>query len=144
MAAFEIFIDVSHDEFERASSVGVLPMVLSEIIASVADQAALLDFSENAGHDITYNGALVGNWAYRDLVKVSLTGFVGSFDTRKKIAAIKAVRNLSGLGLKESKDLVEEIDNSLTRVDLPGRYDPDKASAFETEMAVAGYAVKIN
>ena len=34
------------------------------------------------------------------------------FGTRKKIQAIKSVRELTGLGLKESKEYVDDIDKS--------------------------------
>ena len=146
MPSFEINIDTGHRVFEAASGLDIMPRVMSELIGAIADQALLLDYTESARHDISYKGEVVGEWMFRDLVGISLTGFIGSYDTRKKIAAIKAVRSLPGLGfgLKESKDLVEEIDNSLVPVSVPGRYDPDIARAFETEMAIAGYAVKIS
>ena len=54
-----------------------------------------------------------------------------------KINAIKAVRGISGLGLREAKDLVELSD--LQTVLVPGAYSTTQAMTFRNEMKSFGY-----
>lgn len=64
---------------------------------------------------------------------VELTSFGGN-----KIAVVKIVKNLTGLGLKEAKDLVESAPKNI----LEG-VDKDKAEAVKAELEEAGATVTL-
>lgn len=64
---------------------------------------------------------------------VELTSFGGN-----KIAVVKIVKNLTGLGLKEAKDLVESAPKNV----LEG-VDKDKAEAVKAELEEAGATVTL-
>ena len=67
------------------------------VSASAAVAVAAADPAGDAGGD-------AGQADDRDEVNVVLTGF-----GEKKVAVIKVVRSVTGLGLKEAKDLVEGV-----------------------------------
>lgn len=70
--------------------------------------------------------------------QIEFTVTLESVDASKKIAAIKAVREITGLGLKEAKDLVEGAPKTLKE----GVSKEDAAKIKETVEA-AGGVVKI-
>ncbi len=69
--------------------------------------------------------------AVRDVI---LTGVP---DTTKKIAVIKAVREITGLGLKEAKDLVEKAPSPVKE-----KADKDTADKIKTQLEEAGGTVE--
>ncbi len=71
--------------------------------------------------------------AVKDSFNVILAGFGD-----KKIQVIKAVRSITGLGLKEAKDLVEGVPKPL-KEDV----DKDEAEKIKKEIEEAGGAVTI-
>ena len=64
---------------------------------------------------------------------VVLTGFGD-----KKIAVIKVVRSLTGLGLKEAKDLVEGVPSNIKE-----GVDKDEADKIKGELEEAGASVEV-
>ncbi|KAK1442225.1 39S ribosomal protein L12 like protein [Babesia gibsoni] len=60
------------------------------------------------------------------------------FDSAKKIAVIKIVRTVTGLGLRESKELVEKVPHILKK-DIP----IEDAENFVKEIEAAGGTVKL-
>jgi LSU ribosomal protein L12P len=54
-------------------------------------------------------------------------------DTTKKISVIKAVREITGLGLKEAKDLVEKAPSPIKE-----KVDKDTAEKLKTQLVEAG------
>ena len=69
--------------------------------------------------------------AVRDVI---LTGVP---DTTKKISVIKAVREITGLGLKEAKDLVEKAPSPIKE-----KADKDTAEKIKTQLEEAGGTVE--
>jgi hypothetical protein len=59
---------------------------------------------------------------------------------RNKIQAIKAVRWISGMGLKEAKDFVEEAESGQIAV-MNGNFDAKQRRQFSAELANTGYEV---
>ena len=58
----------------------------------------------------------------------------------KKITLIKALRHLTGLGLKEAKDLADKAD-TLTPVRVSGSYTPIEQREFRSAIALTGYSI---
>ena len=75
-----------------------------------------------------------------------LMGNIGSIKIRrydnyhyKKINAIKAVRNIAGLGLKEAKELVDgAVDQAMI---IPGSYGADEQRQLRGDLHDTGYEV---
>ncbi len=75
-----------------------------------------------------------------DTIETKYTVVLDSFDAAKKIPVLKAVREITGLGLGESKSLVE----GAPKVVKEG-VDNDAAEEFVTKITLAGgYATKKN
>lgn len=79
------------------------------------------------------------------MIKGDLTGpirvrFNHLHSQPNKIQAIKAVRWVSGLGLKEAKDFIEEAESGKIAV-LNGNYEADQRRKFANEISGTGYEV---
>jgi len=70
--------------------------------------------------------------------KIGITR-VNSNDPVQKIQAIKEVRGLTGLGLKEAKDLVEASDYKVMMIE--GTFDAQSVSKFSAALLPTGYKV---
>ncbi|MCC8180077.1 MAG: 50S ribosomal protein L7/L12, partial [Planctomycetes bacterium] len=68
------------------------------------------------------------------VMDVVLTGVP---DSTKKIAVIKAVREITGLGLKEAKELVEKAPSPVKE-----KADKDTADKLKTQLEEAGGTVE--
>lgn len=79
-------------------------------------------------------GAAAGGAEEQTEFNVSLEGF----DAAKKIAVIKAVREVTGLGLKEAKDLVEGAPKPLKEA-----VSKEDAAKIKETIEAAGGTVKI-
>ncbi|MBQ0166363.1 MAG: 50S ribosomal protein L7/L12 [Treponema sp.] len=79
-------------------------------------------------------GAAAGGAEEQTEFNVSLEGF----DAAKKIAVIKAVREVTGLGLKEAKDLVEGAPKPLKEA-----VSKEDAAKIKETVEAAGGTVKI-
>ena len=54
-----------------------------------------------------------------------------------RVAVIKAIRSLTGLGLKEAKDLTEKVGNQLVRVRVEDKVDPYTERLITAEQVLA-------
>ena len=57
--------------------------------------------------------------------------------TRNKIGAIKAVRSVTGFGLKEAKDVVDDADNHISVID--GNWSTEDYNRLKRELINTGY-----
>ena len=115
-----------------------------EIIAALGEMtllelAALRDqICETFGVSATAAVAVVaGDGGGNDEVQTEFDVILEGFGD-KKIAVIKAVRELTGLGLKEAKELVDGVPASLAEA-----VDKDKAEEMKAKLEEAGAAVTI-
>ena len=79
------------------------------------------------------------------MIKGDITGpirirFDSSTKLPQKIQAIKAVRWISGMGLKEAKDFVEEAESGQIAV-MNGNFDAKQRRQFSAELANTGYEI---
>jgi hypothetical protein len=79
------------------------------------------------------------------MIKGDITGpirirFDSSTKLPQKIQAIKAVRWISGMGLKEAKDFVEEAEAGKVAV-INGNFDAKQRRQFSAELANTGYEI---
>ena len=79
------------------------------------------------------------------MIKGDITGpirirFDSSTKLPQKIQAIKAVRWISGMGLKEAQDVVEEAESGQIAV-MNGNFDAKQRRQFSAELANTGYEV---
>ena len=70
--------------------------------------------------------------------KTEFTVVLKSFDEAKKIPVIKEVRAITGLGLKEAKDLVEAGNKTLKE-----NIAKEEAAKIKTQLEAAGAVVEI-
>jgi large subunit ribosomal protein L7/L12 len=70
--------------------------------------------------------------------KTEFTVILKSFDEAKKIPVIKEVRAITGLGLKEAKDLVEAGNKTLKE-----NVSKEEAAKIKTQLEAAGAVVEI-
>ncbi len=70
--------------------------------------------------------------------KTEFTVVLKSFDDAKKIPVIKEVRAITGLGLKEAKDLVEAGGKTLKE-----NISKEEAAKIKTQLEAAGAVVEI-
>jgi len=70
--------------------------------------------------------------------KTEFTVVLKSFDEAKKIPVIKEVRAITGLGLKEAKDLVEAGNKTLKE-----NVSKEEAGKIKTQLEAAGAVVEI-
>lgn len=59
---------------------------------------------------------------------------------RKKIQAIKAVRSLTKFGLKEAKEVMDEVDR-VGSFQIPGNYSAVDIQAFKEILQGSGYSI---
>ena len=70
--------------------------------------------------------------------KTEFTVVLKSFDETKKIPVIKEVRTITGLGLKEAKDLVEAGGKTLKE-----NVSKEEAAKIKTQLEAAGAVVEV-
>jgi large subunit ribosomal protein L7/L12 len=70
--------------------------------------------------------------------KTEFTVVLKSFDEAKKIPVIKEVRTITGLGLKEAKDLVEAGGKTLKE-----NISKEEAAKIKTQLEAAGAVVEV-
>jgi large subunit ribosomal protein L7/L12 len=70
--------------------------------------------------------------------KTEFTVVLKSFDDSKKIPVIKEVRVITGLGLKEAKDLVEAGNKTLKE-----NVSKEEAAKIKTQLEAAGAVVEV-
>jgi large subunit ribosomal protein L7/L12 len=89
---------------------------------------------------IAINASIGGNAAPVEAVeeKVSFDVLLTEVPADKKIAILKIVRNVTGLGLKESKDIVDNVPKVLKE-----GVTKDESETIKKEMEAAGAKVTI-
>ena len=83
-------------------------------------------------------GAGGGEAAAKPAEKTEFTVVLASFDAAKKINVIKVVREITGLGLKEAKDLVEGAPKPVKE-----NVSKDEAAKFQKQLEEGGAKVEI-
>ena len=83
-------------------------------------------------------GPAAGGGAAAAEEKTEFTVVLKSFDEAKKIPVIKEVRAITGLGLKEAKDLVEAGNKTLKE-----NISKDDAAKIKQQLEAAGAVVEI-
>lgn len=79
-------------------------MDVVELVSAMEEKFGVSAAATAAPVALATNDAVVADVEQKDEFNVILTGFGD-----KKVAVIKAVRSITGLGLKEAKDLVENV-----------------------------------
>lgn len=65
---------------------------------------------------------------------------VSTYDTRQKIAAIKEIRAMTGFGLKEAKDVIDEADQKgISRI--AGAWSLEQRMQMRERLAGTGYTL---
>ncbi|AFZ79844.1 60S ribosomal protein L7/L12 family member protein [Theileria equi strain WA] len=89
-----------------------------------------------------YHGSILRKGSITNVVgepqKTTCTIKLVGFDASKKIAVIKVVRSICGLGLRESKELVESFPRAIKK-DVPR----EEAEKFAKEIQEAGGTVDL-
>jgi large subunit ribosomal protein L7/L12 len=83
-------------------------------------------------------GAGAGAGAAAEEEKTEFTVILKSFEADKKIPVIKEVKNITGLGLKEAKDLVEAGGKAI-KEDIP----KEEAQKIKEKLEAVGAVVEI-
>lgn len=108
---------------------------LAELVKVLQDK-----FGVSAQPVVAMGGAQVGGAAQAEAAQEEKTDFAvtlaGAGD--KKIQVLKVLRELTGLGLKEAKDVIE----SLPKVIKEGA-NKDEASTFKTKLEEVGAKVEV-
>jgi large subunit ribosomal protein L7/L12 len=80
-----------------------------------------------------------GQAAAAEEEKTEFTVILKSYDDGKKIPVIKEVKNITGLGLKEAKDLVEAGGGKPIKEDIP----KEEAQKIKEKLEAVGAVVEI-
>lgn len=99
-----------------------------EVVIKALDQAGLIAEVMDAPHDVELSTEMGSTWGVELAAQRAMEHLPHS-----KINAIKAVRELTGWGLKECKDFVESLENNQ---DLTFTHDPE---ARKRALRVARY-----
>ena len=108
-------------------------MEASELVKAMEEK-----FGVTAAAPVMMAGAVVGGAAPAAEEQTEFNVTLESADASKKIAVIKAVRGITGLGLKEAKDLVEGAPKTLKE-----GVSKEEAEKIKKEVEEAGGVVKI-
>jgi len=105
---------------------------LSELVKAIEEK-----FGVTAAAPVMVAGAAAGGAAAAE-EKTEFNVSLEAADPAKKIAVIKAVREVTGLGLKEAKDLVEGAPKALKE-----GVSKEEADKIKSTVEAAGGTVKI-
>lgn len=120
---------------------------ISDLLALLSEQVAALDYDVvpiGQGFPIEIEGVVVGSWEV-DLHHVGAVASVhaiGSSHQRKRIAAIKALRNAGIAGLKEAKDFIDSVDDWSSAL-LPHVVHPDRFDRLREDLLGTGYTLVV-
>ncbi len=101
---------------------------LNDLVKSIEDE-----FGVSAAAPVAASGAAGGDAATKDSYDVELTE---SGD--EKVKAIKAVREITGLGLKDSKDLVDKVPSVIKE-----GVSEDEANSIKEKLEAVGGTVTL-
>ena len=92
---------------------------------------AMLDAFDPALKGHVFMEVLIGNIGIISLQQTD-------FHTYKKIPVIRGVRNITGLGLKEAKEIVDNCANQ-KRVHIPGSFSAEEQRVLRDELRGTGF-----
>ena len=106
---------------------------LSELVHAVEEE-----FGVSAAAAVAVAAPADGGAAAAEEEKTEFDVILAGFDAAKKIGVIKVVRELTGLGLKEAKDLVEAAPKPLKEA-----IAKDEAEKIKKQLEEAGAKVEV-
>jgi large subunit ribosomal protein L7/L12 len=115
-------------------------MTVLEVSALVKAMEEKFGVTASAPVAVMAGGAAAagGGAAAAEEEKTEFTVILKSYDDTKKIPVIKEVKNITGLGLKEAKDLVEAGGKSI-KEDIP----KEEAQKIKEKLEAVGAVVEI-
>jgi large subunit ribosomal protein L7/L12 len=123
---------LSKDQIIEAIA-GMTVLEVSELVKAMEDK-----FGVTAAAPVAVAAAPAGAAAAPAEEKTEFNVILKSFDDTKKIGVIKAVRAVTGLGLKEAKDLVEGAPKPLKE-----NVSKDEAAKIKEQVTAEGGVVEI-
>jgi large subunit ribosomal protein L7/L12 len=138
------FISNSGEDNMAATKEEILEAIASMTVLEVSELVKAMEekfgVSAAAPVAVAVAGAASGAAAGAEAVeeKTEFNVILKAFDDSKKIAVIKEVRAVTGLGLKEAKDLVEGAPKSLKE-----NISKDEAAKIKDQVTAAGGTVEI-
>lgn len=108
-------------------------MEVSELIKAMEEK-----FGVQAAAAVVAGPAAAAGEAAADDAPTEVTVVLKSSDASKKIAAIKVVRELTGLGLKDAKDIVEG-----TNVNVKENVPVEEAKKMKEQLEAAGCQIEL-
>ncbi len=112
---------------------GLTVLELSELVKALEDEFGVSASAPMAMAAVPAAGAAVPAEEEKDEFDVILTSF-----GEKKIQVIKTVRELTGLGLKEAKDLVDGVPKPIKE-----KVGKEEAEAVKAKLEEAGGSVEL-
>jgi large subunit ribosomal protein L7/L12 len=119
---------------EAIASMTVLEV--SELVKAMEEKFGVSAAAPVAVAAVAAPGAAAGGEAAEE--QTEFTVILKAFDDTKKIPVIKEVRAVTGLGLKEAKDLVEGAPKTLKE-----NVSKDEAAKIKDQVTAAGGTVEI-
>jgi large subunit ribosomal protein L7/L12 len=118
----------------------ILEAIASMTVLEVSDLVKAMEekFGVSAAAPVAVAAAAAPAAAEAVEEKTEFTVILKEFDAAKKIAVIKEVRAVTGLGLKEAKDLVEGAPKPLKE-----NVSKEEAAKVKEQIAAAGGTVEI-
>ena len=115
---------------------GMTVLEVSELVKMMEEKFGVTAAAPVAVAAAPAVGAAAGAAAAEE--KTEFTVVLKDFDAAKKIAVIKEVRAITGLGLKEAKDLVEAKDKPVKEA-----IGKDEAAKIKQQLEAAGAKVEV-
>jgi large subunit ribosomal protein L7/L12 len=120
----------------------ILEAIASMTVLEVSELVKMMEekFGVSAAAPVAVAAAAPGAAAGAEAVeeKTEFTVVLKAFDDAKKIAVIKEVRAVTGLGLKEAKELVEGAPKPLKE-----NISKDEAAKIKDQVTAAGGTVEV-
>jgi large subunit ribosomal protein L7/L12 len=115
---------------------GMTVLEVSELVKAMEEKFGVTAAAPVAVAAVAAGGAAPGAAAEE---KTEFTVVLKSFDAEKKIPVIKEVRAITGLGLKEAKELVEAGDKPVKE-----GVSKEEAQKIKQQLETAGAAVEVH
>jgi large subunit ribosomal protein L7/L12 len=133
--------DEGEDNMATLSNEEILEAISNKTLLEITDLVKKMEekFGVTAAAPVAVAAAAgAGSGAAAEEEKTEFDVILKSFDEAKKIAVIKEVRVVTGLGLKEAKDLVEAGGKTLKE-----GVSKEDAKKIKTQIEAAGGVVEI-
>jgi large subunit ribosomal protein L7/L12 len=136
------FFILGEDNMAALTNEEILEVIASKTVLEISELVKMMEekFGVSAAAPVAVAavGAVPGATAPATEEKTEFNVILKAFDDSKKIAVIKEVRAVTGLGLKEAKDLVEGAPKPLKE-----GVSKDEANKIKDVITVAGGTVEI-